>query len=341
MNRNRFLHRFVNTNGPGDQRPTALDIIEDEGLIGKWTDKVALITGASSGIGIETARALQATGAKVFVTGRNREKTQKVVDEIMEKAGKNGQQIELIEMDNESLESVRKAAQEFLSKSDKLNILIANAGVMATPEGRTKDGFETQFGTNHLAHFLLFQLLKDTILKSATPEFPSRVVAVSSMGHRAGGIRFDNLNFDPQGSGAYNEWSAYGQSKTANIYFASYIHRHYGAQNLHAMALHPGGISTGLQVHVPEALRSVWEQNDEIRKGMKSVEQGAATTVWGAVAKVLQGKGRLWLENCQTCGPQPEVPGNFDIGFAPHAFDEEAEDRLWEVSNSLVGLTKA
>ena len=208
---------------------------------------------------------------------------------------------------------------------------------MATPEGRTKDGFETQFGTNHLAHFLLFQLLKPALLESATPQFPSRVVAVASMGHRAGGVRFDNLNFEPQGSGAYNAWGAYGQSKTANIYFTSYIERYYGAQNLHGMALHPGGISTGLQVHVSDEQKKGWD-NDAVRKGMKSPEQGAATSVWGAVAKVLEGKGRLWLEDCQTCGPQPDPPGNFDIGFAPWAFDEEAEDRLWQVSNELVGV---
>lgn len=210
---------------------------------------------------------------------------------------------------------------------------------MATPEGRTKDGFETQFGTNHLAHFLLFQLVKDTMLNSATPSAASRVVIVGSMGHRAGGVHFDNLNFDPQGSGVYSPWAAYGQSKTANTYMANYIERHYGSQNLHAMSLHPGGIDTGLQVHVSE-MKKNWG-TEEIRKGMKSAEQGAATSVWGATAQALEGKGRIWLENTQTCGPHPEGAGNFDIGFSPWTFDEQAEDKLWDVSNTLVGLTKA
>lgn len=136
-----YADRYVNTDGPGDKRPTALNIIEDEGLIGKWSDKVILITGVSSGIGVETARAMQATGAKVFGTVRNLEKGKKVVDEIAEKAGNKGQKIELLEMDNESLESVRKAAKEFLSKSDKLNVLITNAGI---DTAANPDRFEMQ-----------------------------------------------------------------------------------------------------------------------------------------------------------------------------------------------------
>jgi NAD(P)-dependent dehydrogenase (short-subunit alcohol dehydrogenase family) len=210
---------------------------------------------------------------------------------------------------------------------------------MATPEGRTKDGFETQFGTNHLAHFLFFQLLKDTMIKSATPDFASRVVSVSSMGHRAGGVHFDNLNFEPKGSGKYQPWLAYGQAKTANIYFANAIERKYGKQNLHGLALHPGGIFTGLQQHLSDEQTAQWDI-PEVKRQMKSPEQGAATSVWGATAKALEGKGRVWMEDCQTCGPMPEAAGNFGIGFALWAFDEEAEDRLWEVSNSLVGLTK-
>lgn len=125
---------------------------------------------------------------------------------------------------------------------------------MATPQGKTKDGFETQFGTNHVAHFLLFQLLKPTLLASATPEFPSRVVSVTSFGHRAGPVRFDDYNFE---KGEYNPFAAYGQSKTANIWFANEIERRYGSKNLHATSNHPGGIKSGLQVHVD--FGDMWE----------------------------------------------------------------------------------
>ncbi len=172
------VHKPENLAGPGDARPTALQIIEDEGLVNKMTDKVFLVTGASAGIGIETGRALAATGGKVFLTVRDMKKGAEACKSFLEPG-----RVELLEMDNTSLESVRSAAKAFLGKSDRLNVLVNNAGIMATPYEITKDGFESQFETNHLAHFLLFGLLKDTLIKSSTPEFHSRVVNVSSSGH--------------------------------------------------------------------------------------------------------------------------------------------------------------
>jgi len=152
------------------------------------------------GIGNETLKALHATGAHVFSTVRDVEKGQAAVDSILAEKIKTGGKITLIKMELDSLASVRAGAQDFLQQSKILNVLINNAGVMATPEGRTKDSFETQFGTNHLSHFLLFELLKPTLLASATPEFPSRVVSVSSIGHRSGSVQLHDYNFDEPGS---------------------------------------------------------------------------------------------------------------------------------------------
>lgn len=263
-------------NGAGDARPTALKIVEDNDLLNALPDKVILITGCSSGFGIETARALKATGAKLFVTARDRKKGEAALHDILE-PGK----VELLDLDLNSLESVRNCAAEFLEKSNTLNILINNAGIMALPtHTTTADGFEAQFGTNHLAHFLLFQLLKPTLLKSATPDFASRVVCVSSSGHRASGIHFDDLQL--ASSGKYSPWTAYGQSKTANIYMANEIDRRYGAKNLHAYSLHPGGIWTGLQTNMDV---SQYKGKPQVEKMMKSVPQGAATQVWAAIDK--------------------------------------------------------
>ncbi|KAH8817150.1 hypothetical protein F5884DRAFT_778560 [Xylogone sp. PMI_703] len=238
----RYAAAYVNPQGPGDARPTADQIIKDEGLEGKLTDKVFLITGCSSGIGIDTARALAKTGAKLYLTVRDIGKAEKVLADIL-KPG----QVELIHMDLDSLASVRTAAQEFLSKSRQLNVLIANAGILAEPgpEKFTKDGFESQFGVNHLAHFLFFSLLKDVLLASSTPSFHSRVVMVASSEHRSSEILFGNYDFKTPGGLEYNSFVAYGQSKTANLYMANEIENQFGAKGLHGLALHPGGIASG------------------------------------------------------------------------------------------------
>ena len=312
--------------GPGDARPTAFDIVNDEGLQGKLTDKVFLITGCSSGIGIETAKALNTTGAKLFLGVRDTAKGEAALSDIL-KPG----HVELLKMDLNSLDSVRSAADDFKAKSKTLNVLINNAGVMATPEGKTADGFETQFGTNHLSHFLLFQLLKSTLLSSSTQSFNSRVVCVSSSGHRAAGIRFDDYNFE---KGDYSSWAAYGQSKTANIYMANEIERRYGAKGLHGLSLMPGGIMTGLQVHSQDEIAASLEA---AKDWMKSPEQGAATTVYAALSKEWEGRGGRYLEDCQDAG---EVEGGkpHASGYHPRAYNEEGEERLWADSFKFVGI---
>ncbi|KAH7146771.1 WW domain-containing oxidoreductase [Dactylonectria estremocensis] len=327
----RYAEASANPQGPGDARPTALQIIQDEAAENTLQGKVIVITGTSSGIGIETARALSATGAKLFLTARNLAKAKEALVDIFEPS-----RMELVEMDQNSLESVRAAASQILSKTDKINILVNNAGIMAIQNLEfTKDGHELQFGTNHLSHFLFFELLKTALLAGVTPEFHSRVVVLSSTAHAVGGINAsDNYNFQ---SGGYNPWTAYGQSKTANIYMANEIERRYGSQGLHATSLHPGGIATGISQHVPEAEFSSLASSEEVQKLMKSPEQGAATTVWAAIGKQWEGKGGKYLADCAVSVPVKEGDAPYGPGYAKHAYDPESEARLWEDSLKLVG----
>ncbi|KAH7009151.1 short-chain dehydrogenase/reductase-like protein [Macrophomina phaseolina] len=329
----RYAEAHVNPTGPGDARPTALQIIKDEGVEGKLVGKVVVITGTSSGIGIETARALSPTGAKLLLTARNLDKAKTALDGILEPG-----RIELVEMDNTSLESVRTAARTILEKSNnQVNILINNAGIMALPKlEKTKDGFEMQFGVNHLAHFLLFQLLKPALLASATPEFSSRVVNLSSSAHHVASINESgNYSFEKT---EYNDWVAYGQAKTANIYMTNEIERRYGSRGLHATSVHPGVIATALMQHMDPAMIENFKSDEKVYKMMKSPEQGAATTVWAAIGKEWEDKGGEYLAECgkTTRGnDNHEIAG---VGFAGHAYDPEREARLWKDSLEMVGL---
>ncbi|TPX62330.1 hypothetical protein PhCBS80983_g00440 [Powellomyces hirtus] len=325
--------------GPGDSRPTAMDIIRDENLIGKLADKVILITGASSGIGIETARALHATGAHLFFGVRNVKQGDKVAAQILSDGGSG--KIDVLEVHLDDLGSVRRCAAEFARRSKQLNVFIANAGVMACPESKTKDGYEMQFATNHLGHFLFFQLLKPILLASSTPLFNSRVVVVSSNGHRTSPVMFDNINFE---NGGYHPRAAYGQSKTANIHFANEIERRFGSRGLHATSLHPGGIATPIQRHLDSAALKKWE-SPEIQAYLKNPAQGAATTVWAAVGKEREGKGGAYLDNLEEVSVEDVALAGKGVnhiglhsGYAAHAFDQGAELKLWDLSNELVGF---
>ncbi|KAJ8112661.1 hypothetical protein OPT61_g5016 [Boeremia exigua] len=293
MSRYAEAHRFLNLAGEGDARPTALQIIADEGLTGKLSDKVILITGVSAGLGVETLRALHTTGAHVYGTVRDSAKGQKVVDTILSENHPSGGKITLIEMSLDSFASIRRGAADFLSKSNNtLHVLINNAGIMATPYSKTTDGFESQFGTNHLGHFLLFQLLKSALLASATPTFPSRVVSVTSTGHQFGPPLFDDYNFETT---PYDPWRAYGQSKTANIWLANSIESRFGSQNLHAVSVHPGLILTSnLGLHLPADQIAIFTHPD-VKRTAKSAEQGAATQVWAAVGEEWKDKGGRYL----------------------------------------------
>jgi NAD(P)-dependent dehydrogenase (short-subunit alcohol dehydrogenase family) len=206
---------------------------------------------------------------------------------------------------------------------------------MNTPESRTKDGFELQFGTNHLAHFLLFYLLKDLMLESSTPEFHSRVVDVSSAAHRYHPVALDNINFD----GNYNGWLAYGSSKSANIYMANQIERLYGSQGLHGYSVHPGAfMSPNLQRHSQEEMKGIL-QDKRAMAYLSSIGQACATSVYGAVSSDLEGKGGVYLEGASTSVHQCPPDGDaLEYGYASWAFDEGKEKKLWELSKGWVGV---
>ncbi|OGE50853.1 hypothetical protein PENARI_c015G00770 [Penicillium arizonense] len=329
----RYAKAHVSPEGPGDSRPTALQVVEDEGMEGKLEGRVIVITGTSSGLGIETARALSITGATLFLTARNVRKAKDALADISEPG-----RTEFIEMDLESFESVRAAATAILQKTDKVNILINNAGIMAVPGLEfTKNGHELQFGTNHLSHFLFFQLLKPALLAATTPNSHSRVVNVSSAAHRLNGINAtDNYNFE---KGGYNPWVSYAQSKTANIYMANEIERRYGSQGVHATSIHPGGIATGLSKHIPEADLAAMLEDEALVKSLKSPEQGAATTVWAAIGKEWENKGGKYLSNCAEAKRGDDVSDMTSADYASHTYNRESEGRLWEDSVKIVGLT--
>jgi NAD(P)-dependent dehydrogenase (short-subunit alcohol dehydrogenase family) len=326
----RYQAAYNSPDGAGDARPTGLQIIEDENLEGKLEGKAIFITGCSSGIGIETARTLFATGATLYLTARNLEKARTALPDLIV-----SDRVHILDLDLNSLDSVRACANDFLSKSKKLNIFVANAGIMASPEGYTKDGFETQFGTNHLAHFLLFNLLKSTLLASSSSEFNSRAIFLSSIGHRIAEPKLDNLNLE----GEFNEWLAYGASKTAAIWTANQIDRLYGPVGLHAFSVHPGAIDTDLQRHLSDEVKRA-VVTDELVRLYQTPQQGAATTVWAATAKALEGVGGKYLEQCQVSQPWQETGGQWSPGYAIWAYDPEKERKLWLKSLELVGLVK-
>ena len=328
---NPYAHFFTDPAGPGDGRPTALQIIEDNNLINSWAGRTVLITGGSGGIGLETARAMHATGADVFITARTAAKGDAALADIRQTSQGKGR-LRTIEMELSSLASVRAAAASFLQQSTALHILINNAGIMAVPHSLTEDGHESQFAINHLAHFLLTSLLLPTLLHSSTPSAASRVINVSSSSHRFAAPSFTDLNLT---SSPYDPQAAYGASKTAQIWHANELERRHGAQGLHALSLHPGGIYTGLTRHVDPAIVDAVKADPVMNAQIKSAAQGAATTVWAAVSPAWESRGGVYLCDCATTEETHVLDGMLSNGYAPFAFDEESERRLWDVSVEL------
>ncbi|KAK4450860.1 hypothetical protein QBC34DRAFT_459153 [Podospora aff. communis PSN243] len=325
--------------GPGDARPTAMQVVKDNDALGTWQGRVALVTGGTSGIGIPTAQALHATGADVYFTARDLKKAEPILEQIRKESPGKGK-IEVVLMDMDSLESVKEAAYTFLSLSGgKLNVLVNNAGVMAPPKSATREGFELQFGVNHLAHFVLTALLLPALAKSSTPDFNSRVVNVSSSAHRYSSLVWDDINLDKPG--AYQPYVGYGQSKTANIWMANYIDRVFGPLGVHATSVHPGAIWSGLYVHADEATKQRWAANPTIMDEMQTPEQGAATSLWAVVGKVWEGQGGKYLATCRVAPPTDDFTSVLNKGVAPHAYDVEGEDRLWKLSEQLTGVRAA
>ncbi|KAH8812964.1 hypothetical protein F5884DRAFT_879103 [Xylogone sp. PMI_703] len=317
----------------GGVRPTALQIIRDESLEGRLIGKVIVITGASSGIGLETTRALSTTGATLILTGRDLKKAEAALAGILELG-----RVSLVEMDNASFTSIRAAATNILTKShNQVNIVINNAGVMGLEElTLTEDGHEMHFATNHLSHFLLFQLLRPALLASSTPSFHSRVVNVSSSAHRAGNLNeSDNYNFQ---KGGYNHGLAYANSKLANIYMANELDRRYSHEGLHSTSLHPGAINTGISRNLSNEVVKQLLGDEEFMKTWISPEQGAATTVLAAVGKEWEDKGGKYLEDCKESIRGKDDNNVFGIGYVHQTYDPKSEKRLWEDSLRIVGL---
>jgi len=331
----RYASAHARPHGAGDAGPTAAQIVLDESLEGKLVDKVIVITGATSGIGIETAQALAATGATLILTVRDAARARANLASLLET---NSTRVWLVEMDNTSFASVRAAAANILGKSNgQINVMVNNAGVMGVePLTLTMDGHEVHFATNHLSHFLLFQLLKPALLSSSTPEFQSRVVMVSSSAHRACNLsESDNYNFQ---KGEYNFGIAYAMSKLANIYMANELDRRYGHLGLHATSLHPGAVNTKLSTHLgPEFVERILA-NEELLKVIKSSEQGAGTTVLAAIGKEWEGKGGKYLEDCEEAKRGVDDEDMFGTGYVSQTYDAETERRLWEDSLHMVGV---
>ncbi|CAF1227591.1 unnamed protein product [Rotaria sordida] len=306
-------------------KSTAIEVVK--GLNAKLNGKVVIITGATSGIGVETARALASANAHVIITARDMNKGAQVVEDIKKTTGNN--QVEVMELDLTSLQSVRNFVNQFRARKLPINILICNAGIMACPYSKTVDGFESQFGVNHLAHFLL----TTSLLPELKAGKPSRVVVVSSVANKRSGINWDDINWEKN----YDKWLAYAQSKTANILFAKQLNKLYALEEIHAYSLHPGGIMTNLQKDVPiEEQRAMgWFKEDSTTVDLfKNVEQGASTSVYAALAPNLDKYGGEYLEDCAIS--QGVNSNQIYSGMGSHAVDMEAAERLWKLSEQMV-----
>ena len=311
----------------------AFSTTTDEVLEGiDLTGTVAVVTGASGGLGLETSRALAAHGAHVVMAARDADKNLGAVASIVQQHP--GADVTPMTLDLASLASVRQFATDVLDRYDQIQLLVNNAGVMCTPFGHTADGFELQFGTNHLGHFLLTNLLVPALIAGA----PSRVISVSSAGHAMGNIDFDDPNFAHR---PYGGWESYGQSKTANILFARELDRRLASKGVRAYSVHPGGIQTELGRYMtPEDIKWLMDRIASSPGGgsfeFKSIPQGAATQVWAATSSSLDGQGGIYLEDCQLAQPMGEGSGR---GYTPYAADDAAAERLWTMSEGFVGQT--
>ncbi|MCF2527614.1 SDR family NAD(P)-dependent oxidoreductase [Yinghuangia soli] len=294
------------------------DTTTDEVIAGiDLTGRTAVVTGGTSGLGLHTAGVLADAGAHVVLTARDEEKGAAAVAEL---AGE-GRSVEAGVLDLTALASVRTFAAWLLERHPRIDLLVNNAGVMATPFGHTADGFELQFGTNHLGHFLLTNLLVPALRRGA----PARVVNLSSAGHVASDILWDDPNFAQT---EYHPWTAYGQSKTANVLFTVELDRRLAGHGVRAYAVHPGMIRTNLGRYMNReqgaALQSKVTRAN--MPAMKSVPAGAATQVWAATAPELADQGGVYLEDC-----------GVSAKHAAWARDPESAVRLWTLSEEFVG----
>jgi NAD(P)-dependent dehydrogenase (short-subunit alcohol dehydrogenase family) len=313
--------------GPFGATSTTEEVLEGVDLSGKRI----LVTGVSAGLGVETARTLAAHGATVVGAARDLSKAKGATEQVRKDA-KNGGGLELVELDLASLASVRACADGLNAVGKPFDLIIANAGVMACPKGVTADGFETQFGTNHLGHFVLVNRIAGLLKSSA------RLVNLASSGHRFSDINLEDPNFEHT---EYSEFGAYGRSKTANILFAVEFDRRHKADGVRATAVHPGGIQTELGRHLkPEVIQAMLDQIAAANGGeggfeWKTIPQGAATSVWAGVVAPAGLVGGLYCEDCHVA----ELTESADIraGVRGYALDPEHAKALWAKSEEMVG----
>ena len=318
-----------------DATSTADDVLAGIDL----TNRTVVVTGASGGIGLEAARAFAAHGATVVAAARSEAKLADAIATVRESHP--GANVEPLLLDLASLASVRAAAAELADRHPVVHIVVDNAGVMATPFGRTADGFEMQFGTNHLGHFLFTNLLQPQLVAGGA-DGGARVVSLSSAGHSMGTVDFVDPNFDHR---AYDPFVAYGQSKTANILFAVALDARLAGRGVRAFAVHPGGIHTELGRYMTKediALLAgrIRERNAAVGSSgapsfrWKTVSQGAATSVWAATSTDLDDVGGRYCEDCSLALPAEHTVGS---GYQAYAVDPDAARRLWTLSEDLVG----
>src|SRR5712672_842429 len=295
---------------------TADEVLEGVNLSGKRV----LVTGTSAGLGVETARSLVAHGAKVVGTARDLSKAQRAIKEAFPQGSA---PIDLVEADLASLKSVRKAADDLLSRGQPFDVIIANAGVMACPQGKTQDGFETQFGTNHLGHFVFVNKLVP-LLKSG-----ARIVTLSSAGHQISDVDIEDPNFERT---PYAPFTAYGRSKTANILYAVELDSRLKSRGVRATSIHPGGIQTELGRHLtPELIEEVMTRIRKASGGaahrFKSVPQGAATSVWSGFVASGDAVGGRYCEDCHVCEINDDE--NSRVGVRSYALNSTTAKALW------------
>jgi len=313
---------------PFDAKTQAGDVVRGVDLKGK----TAIVTGASSGLGVETVRALATAGARVIMPVRSQGAGEAAAAEL--RAATKNNAIEIADLDLGNYRSVRAFADFFVKRGLPLDLLINNAGIMATPERRIMGNIESQFGTNHLGHMLLTCRLAPALAKGA------RVVALSSIGHRRSPIKFDDPNFEKT---PYEKWAAYGQSKTANSLFAVELNRRLEPKGIKAYAVHPGGIMTNLQREMSkEEFKAFGWVDDEGRLNdrFKTVAGGASTAVWCATSPLLASGGGVYCEDCNIAVAVPADDKGF-TGVRPWAIDPEAAKKLWSLSEKLLGETFA
>jgi NAD(P)-dependent dehydrogenase (short-subunit alcohol dehydrogenase family) len=311
---------------------TTDDVLSRVNLQGKRI----LVTGVSAGLGVETARSLAAHGAQVVGTARDLSKAKTATAQVGKDAAASGGSFEVVELDLANLKSVRACSDGLLAKGETFDVIIANAGVMATPFGHTVDGFETQFGTNHLGHFVLVNRIASLIRTGG------RLINLSSAGHRYSNVDLVDPNFERT---SYDPMVAYGRSKTANILFAIAFDNRHRDRGLRAAAVHPGGIQTELgRYQAPGRIEKMIDQINQQRAAQgkgpfqwKTIPQGAATSVWAAVVVSANEIGGHYCEDCHAAHVVPDdLPVGTNEGVRGYAIDPKTAEALWKKSEDLV-----